>query len=223
MKNGATEKNRIRDWKGLLHDRSRKVKIQVFLVMLLIAASMTFTQLGYIGVGTNGTYVCYVMGLLLPVVITAYLLGKGIGALQGFLCGALQFLHARFQPLNPMESYFVFVLNSFVIFAFAGFILGLFFAIALRNKPSGRRKYIYIAIACAVSSALLTAAFMTNTVVHAAYNLLSTSVERGSLTDIPPDVINAFKSLGSLEMQCLLDFLLLLEIIEEDQGVNKSQ
>ncbi len=210
MNNEVTVKNRIRDWKGLFYDKPRRTKIQAFLVMSIVAASMTFTQLGFIGVGANGTYICYVMGLLLPVVVTAYLLGKGIGTLQGLLCGGLQFLHARFQPLNPVESYFVFILNSFVLFAFAGFILGLFFAIALHNNPSGKRKNAYIAIACAIASILLTLAFAVNTLTHALISILTASFERGSMTNLPPDVINALSALGSLTIQCLLDFLLLL-------------
>lgn len=70
-------KARIHGWKGLLADESRKTRFLVFLLMLLCSSSMTFTQLGFIGVGTVGNYSTYILALLAPIALTALLLGKG--------------------------------------------------------------------------------------------------------------------------------------------------
>lgn len=42
---------RIRDWKGLLAGESKRKKRAVFGLLLLVAVGMTFTQLGFVGIG----------------------------------------------------------------------------------------------------------------------------------------------------------------------------
>jgi hypothetical protein len=91
---------RIRDWKGLLGDADRKSRILIFALLTLVSISMTFTQMGFIGIGSNGVYAGYVLGLLGPVSLAALLLGKGWGALHGLLSGLVLLAHAHFQPLS---------------------------------------------------------------------------------------------------------------------------
>ena len=210
METNIVKTHRVCDWKGLIHGEARKTKVQTFAALFLVASAMTFMQLGFIGVGGEGKYVCYVMGLLVPVAATALLLGKGAGALQGFLCGIVLFVHAIVQPLNPVERYFVSGVNSFVLYTFAGFLLGLCFAIALRSNPKGVRRIVYLGIGCTISAVVTTAVFTFNILLHLMAELYISQLQLSKLVNIPPDVIGALNSLGNLGAQCMLDFALLL-------------
>ncbi len=222
MEKSIVKTNRIRDWKGLIHGETRKTKVQTFVALFLVASAMTFTQLGFIGVGSEGKYVCYVMGLLVPVAATALLLGKGAGALQGFLCGIVLLAHAMVQPLNPVERYFVTGANSFVLYSFAGFFLGICFAVALRGNPKGARRIVYLGIGCAVSAVATTAAFTFNILLHLIIELVMTQLQFPELVTIPPDVIDAVNALGSLSAQCVLDFVLLFATAVLVSGIVRS-
>ncbi len=202
-------KNRIRDWKGLFHNETRTFKRQIFLGLLLLEATMTFTQLGFIGVGGNGEYLCYVMALLAPIAATALLLGKGAGALQGILAGAVLYAHAQFQPLDLIDRYFTSVLNSFVLYCCAGFLFGLFFAIALRNNPTGIRRKVYAALVCFQVTLFATLAFVVNSVIDVIVSLVveTAEVTSDSLLDDWFGILNA---LGALDMQLFLSFALAL-------------
>ena len=207
-KSETKTKNRIRDWKGLLHDETRRVKLQAFVALLVVGTAMTFTQFGFIGVGTNGAYVGYAMGLLVPVAATAMLLGKGAGALQGLLCGAVLYAHAQVQPLNPMERYFVSSFNSVGLFAYAGFLIGFFLAIALHNGPSLKRGVVYTAIASFVTSILVTLHFLIGMFIHIVFELVSSRMNQSASVTAPSEWFNAIYATGSLTVQVLLDFLL---------------
>lgn len=108
-----------------------------FVALSILSVTMTFTQFGFIGVGAVSHNIGYVLGLLGPVSVTAFLLGKGAGTLQGVLSGAVLYVHSHLQPLDVFERYFVSVSNSVVLYSMAGFLLGLSFAVALHNRPRG--------------------------------------------------------------------------------------
>ena len=205
-------KNRIRDWKGLIHDAPFKVKAQAFLALFVVGSTMTFTQLGFIGVGANGKYLCYVMGLLVPVVAAALLMGKGAGALEGFASGMVLCLHSRVQPLNLVERYFVGIFNSIVLFTFAGFALGLLFAIALRNNPTGKRRVVYLALVSFFGSVYVSVAFLIHVLFEIVLGTLQSALEHGAVGDVPFEWINALDGLGSLETQWLLNLALLFAV-----------
>ena len=156
---------RIRDWKGVLGGEDRRTRMTTLLALTLISASMTFTQLGFIGLGANGVYFCYVMGLLAPVAVAALLLGKGLGFVEGLLSGLILGLHAYLQPLDIIEQFFVTPLNSIVLYAVVGFMLGLLFAVALRNRPSPGRQIAYVALVCLVVSFFASVAFLLNSLL----------------------------------------------------------
>lgn len=212
-KTESNTNNRIRDWKGLLHEESRKLKVQVFVALLVVGSAMTFTQLGFIGVGANGAYVGYAMGLLVPVVATSMLLGKGAGTLQGLLCGTVLYVHTHVQPLNPVEAYFVSSLNSIGLFAYAGFLIGLFLAIALHNGPSLKCGVAYTAIASLATSVLVTLHFLIGMFIHILVELVSSSSSRSSSNTVSPEWVGAIEATGSLEVQVLLDFALIFATI----------
>ena len=208
-KQAPTKENRIRDWKGVMHEEPRLLKIQMFVMWLVVAASMTFTQFGFIGIGADGSYIGYAMGLLVPVGATAFLLGKGAGFLQGILSGLVLFAHAQFQPLNLVERFFVSGLNSFVLFSFSGFVIGLSLAIALKNRPEGKRRIIYIVIASLVSSCLVTAAFMTNVIIHYVFQSVMYAIQTNNSAGVSKQMMGALSGTGSMTLQVGIDFLLI--------------
>ncbi|MEE1159208.1 MAG: HAMP domain-containing protein, partial [Atopobiaceae bacterium] len=202
-----------RDWKGALHDEPRLVKIQMFVMFLVLAVSLTFIQFGFIGIGTDGQYVGYAMGLLLPISATAFLLGKGAGALQGVLSGAMLLFHATFQPLNLVERYFVSWLNSIVLFSFAGFIIGLFLAVALRNNPTGRRRTAYIAVASLLASLVVTVAFLINVIINYIMQSVQIYLQTNRTDVLSKQLIGALNGMGSMSVQIGLDFMLICGVV----------
>ncbi len=199
----------IRDWKGLLRDRSPKVKMQVFTALLVLSTAMTFTQYGFIGIGANGDYLCYVLGLLGPLTAVALLLGKGSGALFGAISGAVLYIHAHLQPLDLFEHSFVSSLSSVVLYGCMGFLLGVAFALALRKNPTGVRRAAYLAIACAGMSVIVTFAFFSNGVL--AISTSSAPFFRSAFDQATASagLMQAAGVMRGLEIQVLFDAVLM--------------
>ena len=204
------EKMRIRDWKGLIHDEPRRTRYLVFALLFVLASSMTFTQLGFLGIGFNGDYLCYVMGLLVPIAATALLLGKGAGSLQGLLSGAVLYAHAHVQPLDLIERYFVNILNSVVLWTYTGFFVGLVFAMALHKGPAGWRKWFNLATACAAAAFGVTMHFIINVILGAIIDMVVLSMRTGREVDELREWSAATRALGSMELSIVLNFILLL-------------
>ena len=199
-------KARIRDWKGFLKEEPRKVKAIVFVLLLFLGSAITFMQFGFIGVGSPGDYSAYILALLCPIAISALLLGKGWATLEGLACGAVLFLHARLQPLDLFELYFVGPFNSIVLYGMAGFMTGLLFAIALRNEPTRVRRGVYITIVCAIISLLVTTTFILNIILDIA--VLSFSVFNQGY-GLPNEIYSAMVGLGDPVSQVLYDAILM--------------
>ena len=214
-----TDEMSIRDWKGLLTGESRRARIRAAICLTIVAASMTFMQFGFIGVGADGQYLTYVLGLLGPISIAALLLGRGWGALNGLICGAILLAHAYVQPLDLYERYFVTPLNSVALYAATGFVLGLLFSLVLRKNPHGARRVIYMAIVCLVAAILASAAFVANTIADTVYAMITTTELQA---DVPRDTIMAMDGIGDFGLQCLLDFLgMFFLCVRCDQMVNR--
>ena len=204
----AKTKNRIRDWKGLLADKDLTLKRKVFAAFFVLSTAMTFTQLGFIGIGQEGDYLGYVLALLGPISAVSLLLGKGLGTLFGLAAGGVLFLHARLQPLDIYERYFVSVPNSFLLYAFAGFLLGLFYAIALRNNPQGKRKIIYLAIVCFLASVIVSLLFLLGSLLNVAVSVAGAAASTGEIT-FSSEILGALENMGSVDVQVLLGFALM--------------
>lgn len=199
---------RIRDWKGLLGDADRKTRIAIFALLILVSISMTFTQMGFIGIGTDGVYAGYVLGLLGPVSLAALLLGKGWGTLHGLLSGLVLLAHARFQPLDIYERYFVSPLNSVVLYSLAGFMLGLLFAVSLRKNP--KRRAIRLFVVALVTSISVTLAFLANAIVNLATIMFQEGIaDPAGEVMLPQDTVMAITALGGLDVQIACDLLLI--------------
>lgn len=200
---------RIRDWKGLLADKSAKTKALVFGALFIVSSAMTFMQLGFIGIGPHGEYVGYILGLMAPIAVSALLLGKGLGCLQGVVSGAVLILHSRFQPLDVFEYAFVTPLSSIMLFGFMGFFVGLLYAIALRNKPHTCRRAIYLAIVAGVASTALSMLFLLCVFVSVWMNLVTQVSEGTGAVYYSRELILSLSSLGDFNLQALGDFALI--------------
>ena len=212
---------RIRDWKGVLGGEDRKTRLLTLLALTVISASMTFTQLGFIGLGANGVYFCYVMGLLAPVAVAALLLGKGLGFVEGLASGLILGLHSYLQPLDIIEQFFVTPLNSIVLYAVVGFMLGLLFAVALRNRPSPGRQIAYVALVCLVVSFFASVAFLLNSLLSIVMQSVRITLQAAGpvaagqqpSTIIPRDAVAALVGIGNMELQIVFDALLMFVLV----------
>ena len=208
-KKDAKTGTRIRDWKGLLSGESKRTKVAVFCLLLLIAVGMTFMQFGFIGIGAEGHYLGYVLGLLCPITMCSLLLGKGPGSLFGLLCGITILLHSRFQPLDLYEVYFVSYLNSLALYTFLGFLLGLCFAIALRKNPKHRLlRLFFVAV---IIASIATGCFIFNTVADFIMSLVTLNMASADYANmvIPQESLNAIAAMGGVGVQVLFDALLI--------------
>lgn len=226
---------RIRDWKGLLANEPRKTKYTLFALLLLFSTGMTFMQLGFIGLGQDGAYLCYVFGLLAPITACSLLLGKGAGTLYGILNGIVLLVHARIQPLDFFERYFVSFLNAVVLYAFAGFLLGLLLAIALRKNPHGFRRGIRFLFVSFFVACLVTVAFMINatfdnlwtlthdpTVSAIVTNSADSTVFAATVKEASNDWLLAMRHMGGSDIQVFADFLLMFAVmVLTDHLVNR--
>ena len=159
-------------WTGTLSEAPFDVRVMVFALIVCFTGASAFTQMGFVGVGLPGSYVTYAVALLMPVAVAALLFGPLLGALEGLIGGSLLFLHANLQPIDYYEVISVTPLMAFVMFTLAGFLLGVLFAIALRNGRLGWRRVLYIALVCVIVSALFSAAFFFNVVAKIVIDIL---------------------------------------------------
>ena len=199
---------RVRDWKGLMKDESRRSKLLVLLSLSLMSASISFVQLGflYLGIGFGDNSFAYGMTLLAPIAAAALLLGKGWGTAQGAFSGLMLFLHSMIQPLDLYEKYLVSFIDSVILYALVGFVLGLLFAVALRNDPRGIRRAIYIILVCAIVSILATISFTLFGVTHLLISeLMRSPIISGGEYGGSSSFMMALAGMGSLSIQMLFD------------------
>ncbi len=182
---------RLQSHGGLLANEGRKMRASVFITLLLVATSMTFMQLGFMGLGTSGRYIAYLLALFSPISVAALLLGWRDGMLTGLICGTILLVHTRIMPLDPIERYLISPLNSALLYAGAGLALGLFFGEIQRRKLTGIRKYAGIALACFAVSLLSTVLInLTFDVENTTFNQLKTYLYSGdSLIQVLGDTL----------------------------------
>ena len=201
----------IWSWKGILAGQLRSTRRLIAIFLAVLATSLTFVQFGFVGIGAEGDYSCYVMALLVPVALAALCFGRGWGFVMGLYAGVVLYVHSLIQPLDMFERYFISPLTSIVFYAVMGFLLNLLFSLALRHNPKGVRRYVYVAIICLTVSVIATYAFIIGTILVVISQNLDLIVTSGSEDDlgIPRDYMLAFDSAGSVGMQVLMDWLLM--------------
>ena len=135
----------------------RRRRALTFLALFLLSASLCFLQLGFLRIDL-GEIEFYLFLMQVPVAVTALLLGPRYGLLQGLLTGASMALHARFQPTDGLEYFYMIPLDILLPLTLTGFLYGLAFSRALRpdqhgNEPQGTRRLLRLALACLVGVA----------------------------------------------------------------------
>ena len=183
-------------WDGLMAGESRRMRLMTFLAILLICVSMTFMQLGFVGIGVNGDYSAYVLALLGPIACASLLLGSRWGCLEGLLAGAILYGHSFIMPLGLIEWLLMTPLNTIALYAIAGLLIGLLFAIGLRKDPKGVRRVIAILLPCLLVAVLAAVAFAAS-LNHQMENVNSIQL------------LVAAVSTGSEVMQAIFDFVLM--------------
>lgn len=200
-------------WNGLLAGYSSFLRRITALVLAVTCVTLTFTQLGFAGIGSPGAYSSYAIILLLPLALCALLLGKWAGLALGLFAGSVLYVHALIMPLDPYELSFVTPFSSIVLLSVTGFILGALFALALRNNPSPVRSIVYIALVCLIVSSCYSFAFIINIFITL-INRVADRVLSGMGTDDVESIVQTTAvplglRLGDPLQQALVDTVLM--------------
>ena len=146
-------------WRGLLVNELAEVQRAVMLVLCVLAATIPPGSLGIYPAAET-----HILISLIPVALAALLFGKERGCIIGALAGLAEMLHAIFQPYDYYEKLFSSPINSIVLFALFGLIMGMLFACIFKHNPakdasSSRtsRLLCLIVAACAAGSIFFTA------------------------------------------------------------------
>ena len=186
---------------GLLADQPNTLRAAIGIILALTCATLTFTQLGFIGVDLPDGSSAYVVGLLPVIALGSLLLGSLEGAAIGLVSGAVLYAHSKYLPLDHFELLYVTPVTSVVMFAVAGYLLGALFAFALRKNPSRARRAVYIAIVSILVSWAYTFGFFTSAFIsfisYLAENI-SASTPDAQLREL---AVTAFGRLGRLDVQ----------------------
>ena len=204
---------KIRKWRGLLAGKELRVRLLVFAFIVIVMASLSFVQLGFVGVGLPGNYNAYCITLLAPVALAALLFGMPLGTLGGLIAGCIMFAHAQLQPLDYYEINFITPLSSIALFTLFGFFLSFLFAVALRNNPTPVRRFVYTLIVCVVVSSLFTTGFNLVVLVELVSYTLNFMLEAGMAADsdfLVTQVFLALSHMGDAGIQILVDAALMV-------------
>lgn len=198
--------------RGVMRDATRAERLVTAVVLALMCAALTFTQLGFAAVPLPGGAMAYAVVLLLPIAVGALLLGTLIGTCIGLFAGAVLCWHASAMPLDYYELTFVTPLTSVVMLTVCGFLLGLLFAFVLRHDPGRVKRAIYIIIVCVIVSLLYSLGFTVNVILQ---TVVMTAVETVGLDQ--SSVLNVAESnatimalrLGRIDVEMVIDAVLM--------------
>lgn len=199
-------------WKGCLSNQSREIRLIVAAFIVIAIVSLTFAQLGFVGVGVEDAS-SYAIVLLLPVALAAILLGVFYGTLMGLVAGIVLYVHATLMPLDFYEMTFVTPLTSIVMFTIGGFILGFLFSFALRNDPGPVKRVVYICIVCVLVSWAYSLGFVVNAMVAFVSELVASGAidaQQETLSDAETNIIaRELLRLGDAGVQAWVDAILM--------------
>ncbi len=155
-------------WRGLMEGSEAAMRRVVALLLGMLGAAMVATQTNYFVVGD-----AHLIAGLAPITACALLLGPKVALLVGAITGAAEWLHATLLPLDTYEQYFATPVNSLVLFALIGLVMGLLYAAASRREYEARWQGVAaLVVACAIGSALFTALFSASAnAINAMVNL----------------------------------------------------
>lgn len=207
------KKQRWLPGRGLLAESGRMLRMMVAAVLLIACAALAFTQLGFAGIGVADDYVAYAMVMLLPITLSALLLGALRAMAIGAAAGAFLYAHATLMPLDYYEFTYVTPFSSIFLLAMSGLLLGLLFSFALRNDPKGPKRYVYIALVCIAVSWLYSFGFVVNVFVGVVTDLEASGYATLSEDEASAVVVAKAASMvlrmGDVGVQAWVDALLM--------------
>ncbi|MBR3316580.1 MAG: SpoIIE family protein phosphatase [Atopobiaceae bacterium] len=211
----AGRKHAILSWRGVLGDLAPLGRAEITLVLAAMCVCLTFTQNGllhlYVGLGIESD--AYVVLLLVPMMIAAFLLGIKMSAFMGAFAGITLALHAGFQPLGYYEVVAAWHPISVILFAVTGYVLGLLMAVALRNNLRGYRRRVRLVCVCLVISMGFSLTFFASIVIQISMWVFAPTsgdaAEAIFATVENQNVIGAVLRIGNPMLQMLLDFVLM--------------
>ncbi len=187
-------------WRGLLADERKSTRRAIIAVLCVSVVAMAAGPLGF-----WPAFDTHVLILIAPIALTALLLGKWQGCAIGALTGLAEMVHATFQPYDYYEKYFSLPLNSIVLLALFGLLMGALFALICRTPreqdsadgeapPNNMARFGAFVAASAIGS-LFVSAFLLGGIS------LANSM---AVLDIPANLAtHATDMVGILEQVCL--------------------
>ena len=207
------EKIPLRKWQGIFAGRPKTYRIIMFAFLAIVCFALTFTQLGFAGIGLPGEYVAYAVTLLFPIALTSAILGFGRGTLMGVIAGAILCVHSMFMPLDYYELTFVTPFSSIFQLAASGFLTDLSYALIMRKKRHVIFYVIWVVLASIIISWLYTIGFFINMVVVVVLGLADAGV--GQYGDEQISVYGeqalsrAMAQMGDISIQAWIDALMM--------------
>ncbi|MBQ9068675.1 MAG: SpoIIE family protein phosphatase, partial [Eggerthellaceae bacterium] len=199
--------------RGLLANSERVVRVVSALVLSISCAALSFTDLGFAGIGLDGNYSAYAIVLLQPIALGALLLGTLPGAGIGLFAGVVSYAHSLVLPLDYYELAYVNAFTSIVMLTVVGFLLGVLFAFVLRNNPSQVRRVIYILLVCGAVSTIYSLVFATNVIVTLIEYLAESGMVARESVGVDPKVqaliSSTAMSIGDVSLQIVFDALIM--------------
>lgn len=152
----------VTQWRGMFSNRPKTYRKITFAFLALVCVALTFTQLGFAGIGLPGDYAAYAVTLLFPIALTSVLLGFGRGTLMGAVAGVVLWIHSMLMPLDGYELTFVTLFSSVIQLAFSGFLMDLLYALVLRKERPVWATVLFVILISIGISWLYTVCFIFN-------------------------------------------------------------
>ena len=185
-------KRQLMKWRGIMEGSDMAVRRVTASLLALLSAAMVATQTNYFVVGD-----AHLIAVLAPITACAFLLGPKVSLTVGAIVGATEWLHATFLPLDAYEQYFATPVNSLLLFALIGLVMGLMYAAASKRTYDAQWKGIAsLVVACAIGSTLFTLLFSAS--ANAINSLLN--------VEIPDKIASDLAGNKELFSQVIADF-----------------
>ena len=195
------QKKRIFTWRGVIANSDHWMRWMVAVILIVVGATLTYTQLGFADLVLPDGRVGYVVVLLEVVALGALLLGTLAGMTLGVIIGGVLYIHSQVLPLDHYELTFVTPLTSIVMFGVCGALLGILFAFVLRNNPSQIKRVIYICIVCLVVSELYSLGFAFNVFLSILVDIASKEGADVSTLVVQQKAASTAMQLGDMGLQ----------------------
>ena len=143
-------------WKGMMAESGVMVRRFTMCALVLACITCVITQWGYVGMQFLDGSMAYLIFMLVPIAVAAMLLGTLLGAAVGLLGGTVLYAHACLMSIDYYELVYVNPVTTIVAMALCGLASGLLFAVVLSGRVSGRRRVLFLVLACLAASCVFS-------------------------------------------------------------------